>query len=256
MKTKTEQIIVSLTSFPERIGSVVQAIQSILSGRRLPNKIVLYLADLQFPGRKIPDELMRLPLLEIRWEQNDWRSYKKLVPALRDFPNAIIITIDDDIIYPRNLLTKLIRCHRRYPNAICARRVRRALSTRTADWKLYRWARCILWGMRPRLNNISTGCGGILYPPHSLYCDVMRNDIFMSITPTTDDLYFYAMAVMNGTKTAVASRSLHLDYIPGSQSVQGTLYHINCGQTDQNQINFDKLCEKYPLKEKLEFGTK
>ncbi|MDR2770138.1 MAG: hypothetical protein LBB08_01675 [Rickettsiales bacterium] len=246
---KHEEIIISLTSFPARIGTVAEAIGSILSGWRLPDKIVLYLAEPQFPGRRLPAGLASLPLLEIRWEKNDMRSYKKLVPALRDFPDATIITIDDDLIYPRDLVSRLLACHKRYPNAVCARRARRAQSARTAEWKLYRWARCILWGMRPRLNNIGTSGGGILFPPRSLYGDISKSDIFMSIAPTTDDLWWWAMAVMNGTKTAVASRSLHLEYIPGSQSE--ALWRINCGQSDENQKAFDRICQKYPIKEKL-----
>lgn len=42
------QVIVSLTSFPAAISFATQAIQSILQGSVLPDKIVLYLTFSQF----------------------------------------------------------------------------------------------------------------------------------------------------------------------------------------------------------------
>ena len=46
-----KQIIVSLTSFPVALPFAAKAIQSILDGSVLPDKIVLYLTTKQFPSR-------------------------------------------------------------------------------------------------------------------------------------------------------------------------------------------------------------
>ena len=248
-----EKIIVSLTTFPGRIGTVHKTIETILANTKLPDKIVLYLAAPQFPGKKLPTELKSLikenPLVEVRYHKTDIRPYKKLIPALTDFPNDCIITIDDDLIYPTDLISKLWRCHRRYPKAICGRRVRRADTMDTSRWKLYRFMRVILWGRRPKLNNLATSGGGTLFPPNALYKDAIREDIFMRLAPTTDDLWYWAMAVAGGTKTAVASRSLHLEYVPGSQDE--SLWHINCGAANQNQKNLEAIADKYPAVKKL-----
>jgi DNA-binding transcriptional LysR family regulator len=103
--------IVSLTSFPARADIVPQTIQSLLAQRPAPDLVVLYLAESQFPGKKLPPALTRLAKesnnFEIRWTQ-DTRSYKKLIPALRDFPDDIIITADDDVIYPTDWFARLI----------------------------------------------------------------------------------------------------------------------------------------------------
>jgi hypothetical protein len=41
--------------------------------------------------------------LEVRLCKN-YRSYKKPIPALKEFPEVIIITFDDDILYPYDMV--------------------------------------------------------------------------------------------------------------------------------------------------------
>ena len=117
-----QKIIVSLTSFPEAIPYAVQAIRSVLKGSFLPDKIVLYLDTQKFPGKILPAELEGLkaesPIFEVRFDPAEIRSYKKLLPALKDFPNDVIVTIDDDILYHPNLLRDLVSLHKRLPDAI------------------------------------------------------------------------------------------------------------------------------------------
>ena len=96
---KQKKVIVSLTSFPAAIPYAKDAVKSILAGNTLPDKVVLYLTFSQFKDSKIPIELMALTnnnqLFEIRNYNEDIRSYRKLIPALKDFPNDIIVTVDD-----------------------------------------------------------------------------------------------------------------------------------------------------------------
>ena len=99
--TKKKQVIVSLTSFPAAIPYAAEAIKSILAGSVLPDKVVLYLTFAQFENNSIPQNLITLakenPLFEIRDYPREIRSYRKLIPALKDFPDAIIVTVDDDV---------------------------------------------------------------------------------------------------------------------------------------------------------------
>ena len=110
--SKQKKVIVSLTSFPAAIPYVKDAIKSILAGNTLPDKVVLYLTFSQFKDRKIPLELLTLadkePLFEIRNYNEDIRSYRKLIPALKDFPKDIIVTIDDDVRYHKDMLRDLL----------------------------------------------------------------------------------------------------------------------------------------------------
>ena len=199
-----ERIIVSLTSFPAAIPYAVQAIRSILKGSLLPDKIVLYLDTQKFPDGVLPQELEALraesPLFEVRFDPAEIRSYKKLIPALRDFPDDTIVTIDDDIHYPPNLLRDLADLHKRIPNAIVAHRVRKVrLDAPYKKWRKYKWYDFVFRRYHFSQLAMQTGVGGVLYPPHTLDEKMLDPALFMVMAPTNDDIWFWAAAVSKGT---------------------------------------------------------
>ncbi|MDL2213353.1 glycosyltransferase [Bacteroides sp. OttesenSCG-928-D19] len=252
------QLIVSLTSFPAAIPYAMGAIQSILEGSVLPNKIVLYLTFSQFPEGKIPQELQELsnsnPIFEIRNYDKDIRSYRKLIPALSDFPDAIIVTIDDDVWYHKNMLRNLMRLHKELPHAILAHRAKRLqLNTPYRKWKKYRWYSFFTKRLHVSYTNIQTGVGGVLYPPHSLNSEMLDPAIFTKIAPTTDDIWFWAAAVANETKIVPVPfghnkpRGLKK---PRELSLKTTNFK---SKTDLNRLALDKIIEKYPIiKQRIE----
>lgn len=199
-----QQVIVSLTSFPAAIPYAAQAIQSILNGSVLPDKVVLYLTFSQFNEKAIPQELLKMaeenPRFEIRDYPRDIRSYRKLIPALIDFPDAVIVTIDDDVAYHKNMLRDLLNLHEEFPNAVLAHRAKRMKPGKPyRKWSKYRWYHFLTKRIHVGYKNIQTGVGGVLYPPHSLKADMMDVELFTQIAPTTDDIWFWAAAVANGT---------------------------------------------------------
>jgi hypothetical protein len=199
-----------MTSWPPAIEFVPAAVRSILEGSVLPHKVVLYLAEPQFPGRALPDEIealkARSPLFEVRWTQRDIRSYKKLVPALADFPDDIIVTVDDDILFPEDTLEKLLLRHREYPDMIIAHNVRRMATNRRGilkgyfHWPRYRPAKYRRHPPLPGYNNLLFGGVGVLYPPRSLDAAMLDPELFMAMAPTVDDVWFWAAATSQGTK--------------------------------------------------------
>ena len=202
-----EKIVVTLTSFPAAIPYAGRAIQSILEGSVLPDKIVLYLTFSQFEeeGMDIPQELLTLaeenPRFEIRDYPRDIRSYRKLVPALLDFPDDVIVTIDDDVIYHTDMLKELLHVHKQIPNAIVAHRVRRIRPDKPyRKWHKYKWFYFLLKRIHAGYRNLQTGVGGVLYPPHCMKQEMIDEELFTKMAPTTDDIWFWAAAVANGTR--------------------------------------------------------
>ena len=198
------QVIVSLTSFPAAIPYAARAIQSILDGSVLPDKVVLYLTFAQFGDNGIPQELQemaaRSPIFEIRNYDRDIRSYRKLIPALQDFPDAVIVTVDDDVAYHRHMLRDLLRLHEQIPHAVLAHRAKRMKPGKPyRQWSKYRWYDFLFQRIHSSFTNIGTSVGGTLYPPHSLKPEILDVDLFTRIAPTTDDIWFWAAAVANDT---------------------------------------------------------
>lgn len=203
--TPKQQVIVSLTSFPAAIPYAAKAVQSILNGAVLPNKVVLYLTFSQFGKDGIPQELLDLasnePRFEIRDYPKDIRSYRKLVPTLTDFPDAIIVTIDDDVKYHKNMLRDLLRLHEEIPNAVLAHRAKLMKPDKPyRKWRKYRWYHFLGKRIHASFRNIQTGVGGVLYPPHCLKPEMIDVELFTKLAPTTDDIWFWAAGVANGVK--------------------------------------------------------
>ena len=199
-----QQVIVSMTSFPAAIAYAERAVRSILAGSVLPDKVVLYLTFSQFGEGGIPKGLLKLaeenPVFEVRDYGRDIRSYRKLIPALHDFPEAVIVTVDDDVAYHKHMLRDLLRLHEELPGALLAHRAKLMKPGKPyRKWRKYRWYHFLLKRIHRGYLNIQTGVGGVLYPPHALKAEMLDVELFTRIAPTTDDIWFWAAAVANGT---------------------------------------------------------
>ncbi len=242
------KVIVSLTSFPQRIKEVHLCIKTLLNQTYKPDAVILWLAQEQFPNREkdLPDKLLKLRNngLTIAW-CNDLKSYKKLIPTVNKYPEAIIITTDDDVYYRRDWLSGLIESYRQYPGDICCYRA--AKISFTEDGKFFR--------EHPVPNkeyqgasylHQQTGVGGVLYPPHSLYKDIIRDDIFMNIAKTNDDLWFWMMGILNGTRVRIIEHNTFELYYVGESQLY-SLTNINDSGEKLYDIQLASLFEKYPL---------
>ncbi len=242
-----QPVIVSLTSFPAAIPYAFQAIQSILDGSVLPNKVILYLTISQFGESGIPQELLKLandnPVFEIRNYDRDIRSYRKLIPALKDFPDAVIVTVDDDVAYHKNMLRDLLRLHEQIPNAILAHRAKRI----KLDAPYRKWRNFLIKKIHSGFTNIQTGVGGVLYPPNSLKAEMLDVELFTEIAPTTDDIWFWAAAVANGIQIVPVPfghnkpRSLKK---PKELSLKTVNFKSG---TDLNRAALERILERFPL---------
>lgn len=196
------KLIVSLTSFPQRMYLLHYTIYSLLKQSVKPDMLLLWLAEEQFPNKEqdIPQALLNLKKngLSIRWCR-DMRSYKKIIPALREYPDDIIVTADDDCFYAEDWLEKLWNAWRADPQSIhCHRATRGVLTARKTITRRRNWKRNP--GDAPSFWNFATGSYGILYGPHTLHPDVLNEDLFLRLSPTVDDFWLWAMAVLQGTR--------------------------------------------------------
>jgi hypothetical protein len=203
--TGTPQFIVTLTSYGERIVKTAPySIYTLFRQSLMPDRIILWLAE----GTAVPAVLEGLKNngLEILFYR-DIKSYKKLIPALRLFPNDVLITADDDVYYPRRWFKELKEAYLHDPAAIYCHRAHEI--TVDGDKKIQpygEWNLCINRSRNGR-RIFPTGEGGILYPPHSLHPRCMDEAVFQKIAPRGDDIWFWAMAKLQGTKHAVLENS-------------------------------------------------
>lgn len=243
----SEDVIVSVTSFPARISTVHVTIKSLLEQSFKPHKLILWLAKEQFPSREkaLPTDLLRLKEfgLEIEW-CNDIKSYKKLVPSLLKYPDNVIVTADDDVIYEEDWLLQLVVTHIVNPSHIICHRAHRASLDKENNIINYRsWSQDIKC-TNPSYSTFFTGCGGVLYPPKSLLNIVTDANLFTKICPHGDDIWFWGMAVLNGTKIQrVMDSNFQLNQTPDTQ--ESALWIRNVSQ-DGNDVMLKALLKNYP----------
>ena len=241
------ELIVSLTSYPRRYPTLDFTLRSLLDQVVKPDRIILWVTDADISC--LPVAVRNLPGIEIR-TCSDLRSYKKLVPALEMFPNAFIVTADDDVFYQRSWLKELldewsedaptIRCHR-------AHRLRSLPNGQLAPYRT--WEKDVQdeQSRSPSKDLLPTGLAGVLYHPGSLHRDVTNASMFLSLCPTADDLWFYWQARrVNSLYVKVGSRFPQAHWA-GSQSER--LYDVNLTANDE-QIQL--LFQKYGLAEVYE----
>ena len=247
-----DNVVVSLTTFGNRIHNVHLSIESIMQGTIKPNKIVLWLAEDEFKNKRLPKTLLLQQErgLEIEYCK-DLRSYKKLIPSLSKYPDSCIITIDDDAMYEYDLVERLINAHIDNPDKICACRMHRiVLGEDNKPVGYLKWTGCIDDDQVSPLN-FPTGVGGILYPPQCFNQEVFNDKVFMNICQNADDIWFYAMALLNGTKSIWVKNDKPAGYYYSLPTRNDALYLQNtienrsniCG----NDLQFNAVIEKYHL---------
>jgi len=199
---KIDNLIVSLTSFPQRIDEVKYVIYSLLDQTILPEKIILWLAESQFPNKEqdLPQDLLAFKEFgfTIEWCE-DLRSYKKLIPALELFPDHYVVTADDDLYYKRDWLEKIWVTHLKYPNNVVCHRPSKILLKNGDVLPKEQWKGNIRTGEESLLIYAGSG-GGVLYHRKYLHKDVCKKDMFFNLAPHADDVWFYFMVIQKGTK--------------------------------------------------------
>ena len=56
-------------------------------------------------------------ILEIIWTSGNFKAFKKFIPTMKKYPTDVIIAIDDDFIYPEDLIKTFIDKHKQSPDS-------------------------------------------------------------------------------------------------------------------------------------------
>lgn len=246
--------VISLTSIPSRIHKVHIVIESLLTQSYKPASLVLWLSEYNREGIKVLDR-DNLPLILKRQMKrgldvyfcDDIRSYRKLLPSIERFPESHIVTADDDIIYPKDWLEKLVKVHSSNPNfIICYRGVEITLNKERTALKPY-----LEWPEYTQKNEPSSylfpqGGEGTIYPKGAFNKELFNQSVFLNVCLTADDVWFKSMSLFNDIK-CVKITEKHQDFLRVRDS-QGdnTLHFVNNIQ-GQNDVQINEVFEKYNL---------
>ena len=197
-------VVVSLTSYPDRINKIWITIESLLRQSSKPKKIILWLAESQFPEKtkSLPKDLLKLQKrgLTIKFCE-DIKSFKKFIYTAKIYNNYIIITADDDVIYPNDWIEKLLKEHVVNPNCVCCYRAHPIRLNDNMRPKKYKdWDFTSNGVKGPSHLLIATGVGGILYPPNFFTKEMLDINLIQKLCPLADDIWLKVMELINDYK--------------------------------------------------------
>lgn len=243
-KLRAKRLIVSVTSYPRRIGVTGKALQSIYAQTKKPDEVILWLAEEQFPAKEseLPDDLVRMVRenrLTIRW-CSDLRSHKKYFYAFQEYPDDLVVTIDDDLEYSPRMLSQLYASYLLYPEAVSA--VRTHLMVLSGDNVLLPYAQ---WGNEldavlnvPSMQLMATSGAGTLHPPGLFRKEFFDWQVITATCPHADDLWLKAMELMSDVPVVQAVPNEPLRILPGTQ--EDSLFDINYRQ-GQNDVQMQNI---------------
>lgn len=236
-KTDAGQVLVSLTTYGARIQTVDLAIRSLMMQTMKPAAILLWL-DKSLSEDMLPPYLLDLQQygLRIYYDCEDILGHKKYWYAMCEYPNQSIITVDDDLVYPKDLVESLVRTGAKFPDSVIARRVHRIRFDANGSALPYSsWDYEYKPKESPRADLLATTGAGVLYKPFMYKHLVYKWDEIKRVAPTADDLWMKGAEIAAGLDVVWTPNMCPMPYEIPTVRVHSTLSDTNCSHDGNDE---------------------
>jgi len=234
---RDRKIILSLASYPPRFPALDTVLKRLLDQTLKPDRLILYLDDFVSPA-DVPEAIKDLQRygLEIRHVPHDLRPHKKYFFAMQEFPEDLVVTVDDDFIYPRNLLETLYASWKRFPDSVSAVRAHKIAFDWSGGIRPY-----TEWGWeceeenRPSMRYLATGGAGTIYPPGAIPPEGFDIASIRETALNNDDLWLKFMEMRTGTRVVICGRQAWMDTVEIEEAQHASLKveNVNHGANDR-----------------------
>lgn len=226
---RARPVIVSLTSYPARFATLSLTLKSLLMQSVQPDRLILWIAHEDAALLPQAVKLLTRQGLEIRFCEN-WRSFKKIIPTLAAFPDADIVTADDDVYYWPEWLAELLAAADRHPGDVIAHRLHEITTDDDGKIRPYRQWHRKRNSADANVRNFATGVAGVYYPAGCFHSDVLNTTQFMRLCPAADDVWLFWMVRMNGRMERHSGT--RRDVMPWGGTQETALWNLNKSAND------------------------
>ena len=232
---RDKRIVVTLTTIPSRMGAVQISLDCLLRQSVKPDKVIVNLGQELFEGISLPNGFK---ILESRGVEIRYVPYlcphSKYFYTMQDFPEDIVITFDDDVIYQKRVIEELMKSYKRHPRSVSCLRAHKMIFDEHHILLPYnQWEYETTCVDIQSTQIFSTGAGGVLYPPHVLNKDVFHSGLLSELCFRADDVWLKAMELLNHTSVVLASKDYRrLTLVRRSQRVALKKTNIRKAEND------------------------
>jgi len=233
-ESRKAKVSISLTSYPKRFSTLPFCIKSLLNQSVKPDRILLWVSESDY--EKIPQNIHKMKRngLNIKICKEDIKPHNKYFYTMQEYADDIVITVDDDGIYDRNLVKDLMESYRKYPNAVSAKRVHKIVPSNNVIKPYNEWEFECQNIEYPSMQLLATGVGGVLYPPHCMSKEVFNINNIKNLCINADDIWLKYMELLNNTPVVfVKSKRMHPITILSAQVTTLNSTNINENQNDK-----------------------
>ena len=189
-KNPETKLLVSLTSYKERIETLPKVFDALLAQTKKPDKIVLtiFKDDTKYLTDKVKN-YFNIKKVDLLIADKNLKPHLKYFYTMQKYRDYAIVTVDDDIIYSKDTLESLYNSFKKNPEVVSARRVHRIKKDANGKILPYKkWTYECKTIQTPSNELFATGVGGVLYPPDILkISDENLPEIYNILT--ADDIY-------------------------------------------------------------------
>ena len=192
--------VLSLTSYGKRVEtSLPYTLYSLVTQTIRPAKIAVYLDDNHWGDEKLPPILKKLQSVGVEFNYcEDLKSFKKLIPALIQYPNNPIITFDDDFYYNPEYLSWMTKAYQESDKKTVLGQWGCIPEKKDGKYIPYNeWKDCKYGNENSPISFYGCCC---CYPPLVFDDEILKKEVFLKLCPKADDIWFWAMEERQGIK--------------------------------------------------------
>lgn len=226
----------SMTTYPARFKSALTAIESISNQTKRPYALVVNISEEDWKAAEL--DFIR----QAKFAFKGWlivepcvnlKPGNKIIPTAKKHGDNVIVTFDDDIVYPKDRVAKLIEKHREYPNNPIAYRTRLVSFDKEKVSPYGSWH--ISYGDEvPNKLNFPTSVSGNLYPANFFSDSFFDVDKYIDLSHDNDDIWTYFHVLLKGSAFVKGGTEVVPPGVPGSQ--ESALWKSNVSKGGNDEI--------------------
>lgn len=228
-----DDIIFSVTSYGNRVKNALPyMLYSVINQTVSPKKVIVFLDNDNWNDGNLPSLLQKMKTLGIEFRYcKDIKSYKKIIPALQLFPDNPIVTMDDDFYYHPHYVEWINEAYNKSDKQTVLGQWGCIPEKKDGTYIPYNeWKDCKFGDDNSPISFYGCCC---CYPPHIFDDEILKEELFMSLCPSADDIWLWAMEERQNIKRAYIKQKGNSFHISVNRieeydwSQKGTLMHQN-----------------------------